>query len=141
MPPLHEALVEVHREYEKASRAAKDLTDLYKKATTTSKVLNAQCTNMQAENQQLTEPLCQAKEQLQKTKEEMLQQGSASRPSEFDQELQQKLQQAKATLKEAEVRAEKAKTGSKKIEDRLQLAKMEVGKWLDIKDDLIQQMR
>ena len=37
MPQLHEAMVEVHREYEKASRAAKVMADLYKKATATSK--------------------------------------------------------------------------------------------------------
>ena len=51
MPPLHEALVEVHREYEKATRAAKDMVDLYEKAIAAVDVLNAQCTNMQAENQ------------------------------------------------------------------------------------------
>ena len=44
MPPLHEALVEVHREYEKASRATKDMAELYKKVTMTAEVLNAQCT-------------------------------------------------------------------------------------------------
>ena len=64
MPPLHEALVEVHREYEKASRAAKDMADLYKKSSVASEVLNAQCTNMKAENQHLTEQLRQAEEQL-----------------------------------------------------------------------------
>ena len=42
MPQLHEALVEVHREYEKASQATKDMVNLYKKATTASNVLNAQ---------------------------------------------------------------------------------------------------
>ena len=68
MLPLHEALVEVHREYEKA----KDMADLYKKETSVSEVLNAQCTNMQAENQQLTEQLQQAEEQLHKRREEML---------------------------------------------------------------------
>ena len=41
MPPLHEALVEVHREYEKPSRAAKDMAEMYKKATTAADVLNA----------------------------------------------------------------------------------------------------
>ena len=41
IPPLHEALVEVHREYEKASRAAKDMAELYKRATTPADVLNA----------------------------------------------------------------------------------------------------
>ena len=34
MPPLREALVEVHKEYAKASRVAKDMANLYKKATT-----------------------------------------------------------------------------------------------------------
>ena len=32
MPSLHEALVEVHKEYERASRPAKDMAELYKKA-------------------------------------------------------------------------------------------------------------
>ena len=53
MPPLHEALVEVHREYEKASQAAKDMAELYKKVTMTAEVLNAQCTQKDEENQQL----------------------------------------------------------------------------------------
>ena len=51
MPPLHEALVEVHREYEKASRAAKNMAEMYKKATTATEVLNAQCTQKEEENQ------------------------------------------------------------------------------------------
>ena len=29
MPPLHEALVEVHREYEKAGRSARDMAYIY----------------------------------------------------------------------------------------------------------------
>ena len=140
MPPLHEALVEVHREYEKASRAAKDMADLYKKSSVVSEVLNAQCTNMKAENQQLTEQLLQVEEQLQKTRDELLQKES-SRPLEADQELQQKLQQVEAAFKAAEARAEKAEIRSKKLEDRIQLAKTEIGKWLDAKDELIQQLR
>ena len=64
MPPLHEALVEVHREYIKASRAAKDMADLYKTATTASKILNAQCASMQVENRQLSKQLRQTEEQL-----------------------------------------------------------------------------
>ena len=44
MPPLHEALVEVHRKYEKASRATKDMAELYKKALAASEVLNDKCT-------------------------------------------------------------------------------------------------
>ena len=92
MPPLHEALVEVHREYEKASRVAKDMVDLYKKATTTSNVLNAQCIQVQVENQQLKEHLQQAQDQLQELREQMLQQESVSRPLGSDLELEQKLE-------------------------------------------------
>ena len=47
MAPLHEALVEVHREYEKASKATKDMTEKYKKATAAADVLNAQYTREQ----------------------------------------------------------------------------------------------
>ena len=54
MPPLHEALVEVHKEYAKASRAAKDMADIYKKATAAAEILNAQCTASQAENRRLS---------------------------------------------------------------------------------------
>ena len=71
----------------------------------------------------------------------MLQQSSSSRPLGCDQELQQKLQQAEAALKESAARAEAAETRSKNLEDRLQLAKTEVGKWLNAKDDLIQKLR
>ena len=78
MLPLHETLVEVHREYEKASRAAKDMVDLYIKVTTASEILNAQCITSQAENQQLSEQLRQIEEQLQKTKEELLRLASTS---------------------------------------------------------------
>ena len=46
MPPLYEALVEVHKEYAKASRAATDMVDLYKKATAATDMLNAQCTTL-----------------------------------------------------------------------------------------------
>ena len=50
------------------------------------------------------------------------------------------LEQAETTCKEAEARPEKAETRSKKIEDRLQLAKIEVEKWIDVKDNLIQKL-
>ena len=48
MLPLDEALVEVHKEYERASRVARDIAYLYKKATTTSELLNEKCQTMQA---------------------------------------------------------------------------------------------
>ena len=41
IPPLHEALVEVHREYEKVSRFARDMAEMYKKVTAMADVLHA----------------------------------------------------------------------------------------------------
>ena len=70
----------------------------------------------------------------------MFQQESISRPLESDPELQQKLEQAETTRKEMEARAEKAENKSKRIEEQLQLAKTEVGKWINGKDNLIQQL-
>ena len=51
MTPLYEALGEVHNEYGKANRAAKDMVDMYKKATAAADMLNAQRTTSQTENQ------------------------------------------------------------------------------------------
>ena len=67
----------------------------------------------------MSKRLRQTEEKLRKIKEELLQQTSLRRPLESDPDLQQKLQQAEATLKEAEVRAEKAENRSKKMEDWL----------------------
>ena len=44
MLPLHEAIIEVHREYERASRASRDMAESHKKATTTVDQLSEQCT-------------------------------------------------------------------------------------------------
>ena len=81
MPLLHEALVEVHKEYAKASLAAKDIADMYKKPTVVAEILNAQCTASQAENQRLSEQLREAEELLKKIMEEVLR-----RPEESAQE-------------------------------------------------------
>ena len=73
MTPLYEALGEVHNEYGKANRAAKDMVDMYKEATTATDMLNAQCTASQAKNQRLPEQVWQTEELLKKRREEMLQ--------------------------------------------------------------------
>ena len=82
----------------------------------------------------------QAQAQLQETREQILQQESKSKPFGSDPELQQKLDQAKTTRKEVEHRTEEIEARSKKIEDQLQLPKIEVGKWLEAKDNLNQQL-
>ena len=57
-----------------------------------------------------------------------------------DSELQQKLEQAETARREAKTRAERAEDGSTRMEDRLQLAKIEVSKWLEDKDNLIKKL-
>ena len=119
MPPLHVALVEVHKEYEKASQATKDMVELYKRATTATDVLNAQCTWRQEENQQLKDQLRKAQVVLEKAREQILQLKSQNRRLESDSELQQKLEQAEQARREAEIRAEKAETRSRELEAQL----------------------
>ena len=87
MPPLHEALVEVHREYEKASRAARDMAEMYKKAMAAAKVLNAQYKRKQEENQRLKDQLYSDFVVLEKAKEQILQLESQSQPLGSDPEL------------------------------------------------------
>ena len=57
IPHLHEALVEVHREYEKASRAARDMAKQFKKTAAAAEVLYTKYNNKQQENKRLKEQL------------------------------------------------------------------------------------
>ena len=95
MPPLHEALIEVHRQYKKASRAAKDMAEIYKKATAAADVLNAKYNRKQEENQRLKEQLRRNLEALEKARDQILQVEEHSRLLVSDPQLQQKLEEAK----------------------------------------------
>ena len=55
MPLLYTSLVEVHREYERQNRAAKDMAEEYKNATATANRLQEQCAKRQADNTGLSE--------------------------------------------------------------------------------------
>ena len=50
MPPLHEALVEVHREYDRASKVAKDMAERYKNVSAAAEELKDQYAREQEEN-------------------------------------------------------------------------------------------
>ena len=141
MPPLHEALVEVHKEYAKASRETKDMADLYKKATTATEMLNVECTASQAENQRLSEQVWQAKELLKKVTKEILQQPAVRRPEESAQEWQQKFQQAEDALKQLEARAVLLENRTKTLEEQQHLAQTEFSNQLTEKEDMIRRLR
>ena len=51
------------------------------------------------------------------------------------------MQEAEASNRSATAQMEEAKTRVKKIEGRLLLAKTEIAKWLDAKDEAIQQLK
>ena len=87
LAPLHEALVEVHKEYECTSRVAKDMVELYKKATTASEVLNDKCTRTQAKKEELSYKFRQTEEKLRKVEEELLIHQQPAKLSDFEQEL------------------------------------------------------
>ena len=54
LPPLHTTLLEVHREYHRANRAAKDMVEAYKRATVAEYQLQDKWTKSQAENDKLS---------------------------------------------------------------------------------------
>ena len=141
MPPLHEALVEVHKEYAKASRAAKHMDDMYKKAIVAIEMLNAQCTASQAENQRLWEQVRQTEELLKKAREEILQQTATRRPEESKREWQQKLQDTEDALKQTEARAVLLENRTKAQEDQLHLAQTEFNNQLTRKEDMVRRFR
>ena len=59
MPPLHEALVEVHREYERASKVASDMAERYKYVSAAAEELKLQYVKEQEENKKMKEMLLQ----------------------------------------------------------------------------------
>ena len=64
MLPLHEAIIEVHREYERASKAARDMAESYKNVVVAAEQLNEQCTKTQAEKEELLDRLRQTEGKL-----------------------------------------------------------------------------
>ena len=54
-PPLHEALVEVHREYERAIKAASDMAERYKYVSAAIEELKLQYVREQEENRKMKE--------------------------------------------------------------------------------------
>ena len=136
MTPLYEALGEVHNEYGKANRAAKDMVDMYKKATAATEILNKQCTTSLAENQRLSEKLREAEELLKKITEEVLR-----RPDKFVQEWQQKCQQTEEALKQVEAKAVSLENRTKALEEQRHSAQTEFGNQLAEKDNIITRLR
>ena len=127
MPPLHEALVEVHREYERASKAASDMAERYKYVSAAAEELKLQYVREQEENR--------------KMKEIMLQWETQGRPSVSESELQQKLSDAEKAQQAEATRANKAESRNKELEEQLQSAKTEACKCLKEKENLIQDLQ
>ena len=91
MPPLHVALVEVHREYERANKAARNMTELYRNAMTVLDVLNDKCNKTQAQKDELSEKLRKIEEKLKQAEDQLRTCQLPHRLAGSDQELQQRL--------------------------------------------------
>ena len=109
MPPLHEALVEIHREYERASKAANDMTERYKDVSAVAEELRLQYANVQEENK--------------KMKEELLQWETQGQPSASKSELQQRLSDAEKAQQEEATRAKTIESRNKELEEQVQSTK------------------
>ena len=110
--PLHEALIEVHREYDMANRATKDMAEAYKRGTTATDQLQDQWTKSQAKNDKLSEIPRQTEEKL----------------KEPDQQFQQQLQEAEKKAGNTTTRTEAAKHKVMKLEDHILLTKNKIRK-------------
>ena len=66
---------------------------------------------------------------------------SQNRVGGSDPKQQQKLEEAEKARREAENRADKAESTNRELEAQLQLAKTEAEKCLEVKDNLIQDLR
>ena len=127
MPPLHEALVEIHREYEKARKAANDMAERYKNISASAEVLKRQFCNVQTENEELKESLRQSETQTRSTASEL--------------ELQQKLEESHKAQQAETTRANNAEFRAKELEKQLESIKNGKDKVLEEKDQLIKKLQ
>ena len=127
MPPLHEALVEVHREYEKASKAASDMAERYKSVSASAEELKRQYCNVQKENEKMKESLVQWETQARSTVSEL--------------DLQQKLAESKKAQQAEATRANTAEFRTKELEEQLKSIKKETDKGLEEKEHLIKNLQ
>ena len=127
MPPLHEALVEIHREYEKARKAANDMAERYKNISASAEVLKRQFCNVQTENEELKESLSQWEAQARITASEL--------------ELQQKLEESHKAQQAETTRANNAEFRAKDLEKQLESIRNDKAKVLEEKDQLIKKLQ
>ena len=141
MPLFHTTLVEVHREYERASRAAKDVVEVYKNATAAADRLQEQCAESQADNTELSEKLRQTEEKLKEAKDRVQTQQLPNRSQELDHQVHEQLKEAEKKVEDTTARATTYEQRVKKLEDCILMAKTEISKGLDTKDDAIQRLK
>ena len=134
MPLLHEALVEVHKEYAKANRAAKDMADMYKKATAATEILNA-VYGFPSRKSTVVGKSEGDKRIIEENNGRSI--ASAGRSA---QEWQQKCQQDEDALKQIEARAVLLENRTKTLEEQ-HLAQTELGNHLTEKDNIITGLR
>ena len=127
MPPLHEALVEIHREYEKARKAASDMAERYKSVSASAEVLKRQFCNIQTENKELKESLNKWETQV--------------RPMASESEWQKKLEEAEKSRQAETTRANNAVVRTTELEKQIESIQNGHYKILEEKDQLINKLQ
>ena len=104
MPSLHTVMVKVHREYARQNRAAKDMVEACKKATTVTDRLHDRFSSAQVANTDLSERLCQTEEKLKKAEDQMQNRDFVNITQVPDQQLRNHLRKIEKKIHEANER-------------------------------------
>ena len=127
MPPLHEALVKVHWDYERASKVARDMAERYKNVLAVAEELKAQYAREPKENNRVNKVI--------------LWQEAQRQPSVFDPKLQQKLTETEKAKQNENLRADGAESRNRELEAELHSTKAEAARCLEEKDLYIQNLQ
>ena len=127
MPPLHEALVEIHKEYEKARKTASDMADRYKSMTASAEVLKQQFCIIQTENKELKDSLKEWETQV--------------RITTTEKEWQKKLEEAEEARQAETTRANDAVVRIMDLEKQKESMQYSHHKIIEEKEQLIKELQ
>ena len=132
MPSLNMVLVEVHLEYARTNKSAKDMVEACQKATTIVDPLIHQYSSAKEHNTKLSDRLQQAEEKVRQAEAYI---------HVPDEQLRNYLHKTEKKLEEANDKATKAEENVKKMEDHIELAKTKIGALLEHNDNAIQELK
>ena len=117
------------------------MVEVYKRATVATDRFQEECAKSQDYNADLSEKLRETEEKLKEAKDRVQTQQLPNRSQELDHQVHEQLKEAEKTVEDATARATTVEQRVKKLEDLILLAKTEISKWLDAKDEAIQRLK